>query len=183
MRVTQLNKNPLVILLGVLVLLNLLIGNLAGVKEHPRHSGDSIDVMYGAAVVLDAVISENEWSDANTIQKTIDGKIWTVYYKESGSDLYIAYDYPGENMVDIFIDVNHNGGTTPQSDDLFFHSSLADWEKFGTGYDWCDDYIDPNGWEVAVDDNYFQREFRISYEKLGITSGVQKRSAFALISQ
>ncbi len=167
-------KKLLVLLLGAVILLNLFIGNLAGVKEYPRHSGDSIDVMYGTTVVIDAVISENEWSDANTIQRNIDGKTWTVYYKESGENLYIAYDYPGENMVDIFIDVNHNGGSAPQSDDLFFHSSLADWEKFGTGHDWCDDYIDPNGWEVAVDNDYFQREFRISYDKLGIIAGEDK---------
>ncbi|WP_455391627.1 hypothetical protein [[Eubacterium] cellulosolvens] len=174
MRVILFGKSLLVLLLGTVVLLSLFIGNLAGVMEYPRHSGDSIDVMYGSDVVIDAVISENEWSDANTIQRNIDGKTWTVYYKESGENLYIAYDYPGENMVDILIDVNHNGGSAPQTDDLFFHSSLADWEKFGTGYDWCDDYIDPNGWEVAVDNNYYQREFRISYDKLGIISGLDK---------
>jgi len=173
MRVILLGKTPLILLLGALILLNLFIGNLAG-ESSIRHSGDSIDVMYGSAVEIDAVISKNEWSDANTIQRNIEGKTWTVYYKESGSNLYIAYDYPDENMADIFIDVNHNGGSAPKSDDLYFHSSLADWEKFGTGYEWCDDYIDPNGWEVAVDSDYLQREFRISYDKLGITPGEDK---------
>ena len=81
MRVILLGKTPLVLFLGALILLNLFIGNLVG-ESSIRHSGDSIDVMYGSAVEIDAIISENEWSDANTIQRSIEGKTWTVYYKE-----------------------------------------------------------------------------------------------------
>jgi hypothetical protein len=113
-------------------------------------SDDSIDVRYGSEVVIDGVISPGEWSDALTVETSISGHTWTVYLKETGTRLLIATDYPGENMIDLLLDLNHDGGTAPQIDDWDLHSSLSDWEKHGTGSDWSDGYPSPSGWEVGV---------------------------------
>lgn len=181
------------------------------------HSGDEIVARYqdrwGVVPDINGIIDPMEWWDANTVTYQAGygdietAYMVTVYFKENGINLYIAFDIPDstwmwsqdELVVEepdfswVLLDPEHDGGTVPQTDDL---ALLVDrWGSFqmeGHGnpsasegwenYNW----VTPNGWTAASFNNQgsgFQTEYCIPYTKIGITAGAAKTIGVAFINQ
>ncbi|MFW3145300.1 MAG: hypothetical protein ACMUIE_00630 [Thermoplasmatota archaeon] len=148
--------------------------------QSTRHSTDHLNAGYGKTVTIDGTITQGEWSDAGRLEFQFGEDIGEVFYKETGSNLLIATHFPEMNMIDLYFDVEHDGGTEPQDDDLYIHSSFAEWEGRGTGSDW-DLYLDPRGWTMEGDPDYLTREFSISYDKLGLAPGRNSTIGFCIL--
>ncbi|MGA1848025.1 MAG: hypothetical protein ACMUHB_01670 [Thermoplasmatota archaeon] len=166
-------KNGLTTILIVILMLAPM-GSLPGGVSEPSRS-TTIDVKIGTAPTIDGVISSVEWSDAQTISvaQSSTGP-WTIYYKHTMTDLYVAYSYSNGFMAEVYLDLNNDGGTAPQTDDYRLHSSMANYEKAGTGTGWPSSQTSPSGWTAASTGLVTVKEFNISYSKLGITAGEAK---------
>jgi hypothetical protein len=140
------------------------------------HNEEPIDAAYGTTPEIDGIISPGEWGDANFIQYTLDeGATATVYFKEDGENLYVAFDIPTPPHVDddsgILFDPNHNGGSRPQWDDIVIQQRRDGSERReakGTGIAWV--YIPPRDWleETSSTENGWSIEYCIYYSKLGL---------------
>jgi hypothetical protein len=81
-----------------------------------------MNAVFRPAPNIDGVIAGGEWDDASTISfnNTI------VCLKQDGMNLYVAFNVSdntvsiGQDGLQIFIDVQNNGGSSPQSDDILF---------------------------------------------------------------
>ncbi len=166
-------KNELIAILITVIMLAP-IGSLPGVVSEPSRS-TTIDVKIGTAPTIDGIISPGEWSDAQTISvaQSSTGP-WTIYYKHTMTNFYVAYSYSNGFMAEVYLDLNNDGGTAPQTDDYRLHSSAANYEKTGTGTGWPTSQTSPSGWTAASTGLVTTKEFNISYSKLGITAGVAK---------
>jgi hypothetical protein len=182
------------------------------------HSSDEVVAVYGKTPTIDGVISPGEYSDANTVTyQGTSGSIEelylvTVYVKQDGKNLYIAFDIPdttwmwtqmqGEDEYElvvyepdfswVLLDLEHDGGTVPQTDDLALLVSRWGGQMEGHGnpssIDWWESHIwvTPNGWTAASFNNQycgFQTEYSIPYSKIGITAGVAKTLGVAFMNE
>lgn len=185
------------------------------------HSSDEVVALYGKPPTIDGVISPGEWSDANTVTyQGTSGSIEelylaTIFVKQDGKNLYIAFDIPdttwmwtqiqgegeeGEYELVVYepdfswvlLDIEHDGGTIPQTDDLAL--LISRWGDLKEGHgnplsiDWREGYIwaTPNGWTAASFNNQqhgFQTEYRIPYSKISIEAGVAKTLGIAFMNE
>ncbi|MGA1793604.1 MAG: hypothetical protein ACMUHM_06605 [Thermoplasmatota archaeon] len=161
------------LLLGICLVLPALTLSVTG--EEPGTRATSIDVKLGSIPTIDGTISPGEWSDAQSISVTqTSTSPWTIYYKHSTTSLYIGYSFANNLLAEVYLDINNNGGTAPQTDDFKLHSSAANYETPGTGTGWATTQNSPNGWTAEKRGFYNSKEFNISYAKLGITPGETK---------
>jgi len=148
------------------------------VKGH--YPGYTIDAVYGSAPTVDAIVHQPpdpEWNDASIIEfnNTV------VYLKQDGKSLYIGFFlqdgswYPDYDVIRLGIDVNHDGGAFPKTDDIEFNITRygVPQERHG------DNPPTPpiGGWSVAVHDEYFDgwmAEFNITFAKIEVTHGEEK---------
>lgn len=130
-----------------------------------------IDIQSGIAPTIDGHIAADEWSDACTLEIEVNSD-WTVtvYYKHDASNLYIAFTNlvnEQERYPEVLIDANHDGTTSWEPDDWWFHASYQECEGEGMPNDYFP--CTASGWEA----NTFPLaegivEFRISYAKIGL---------------
>jgi len=124
----------------VLVIAVLMAGLLLTLVTTPvrAHSpgGETVVARYGTTPDVNGIIAAGEWTDASTV--TFSGI--TVYVKQDGSHLYVAFDIPDTayydyDEADVYLDVEHNGGTAPLTDDLQFtiRRDGSTYEFHGTG--------------------------------------------------
>ena len=139
---------------------------------------NNINVPYGSTPTIDGFIDSGEWENSSVIMFTYT----IVYVKHDGKSLYIAFNVEDsviffEDSVGFFIDVNHDGGSIPQMDDIFFGLYRRNipfggpYEIYNAGVplpatDWsvmCQNIL--GGWTA---------EFKIPFSKVGITAGEAK---------
>ncbi|MCJ2540249.1 MAG: PKD domain-containing protein, partial [Candidatus Thermoplasmatota archaeon] len=136
-------------------------------------TADSIDVTSGTTPTLDSTISPNEWADAGHVNISVAGTNGSVYFKHDGVNVYLAFVYSSGQMAEVYLDTDHDAGTSPGTDDVCLHASTALMEKTGTGSAWSGWTTSISGWDA--DTGYPQvREFSITFSFLGITSGTPK---------
>lgn len=139
-----------------------------------RDTTDNIIVQWGeVSVMIDGIYSENEWKDSNSIINTIDGNDWTILHKHDEEFLYISSSYHEEFKLNITLDIEYNKNSEPVWDDrnLGMDNDTRT-ESFGTGKEWKS--YTPNGWDAEFVNETFL-EIRISFEKLNIVSGDEKK--------
>jgi hypothetical protein len=98
-------------------------------------------------VKLDGIWTQDEWNDSLRIDfQSADGKssvyVCVKYYPKT-STLYVAYvtfdeTYSPDDAFSFRLDMNHDGGGAPRSDDYLFSATrdLHFWISRGTGTDW-----------------------------------------------
>ena len=121
----------------------LILGLCSSVRAY---SGDGVVAVYGATPTLDGIISPGEWDDAGNVTFSVTNGNCTVYVKQNSTHLHVAFDVPdnsswaGEGSY-VVLDVDHNGGEHPQTDDVFLvvhrktPGALRE-EYNGTGTQW-----------------------------------------------
>jgi hypothetical protein len=134
------------------------------------HTGDSITVPYGTTPVIDGAKSAGEWSDAFLISVLTNGFYNDIYVKHSTTHLFVAFESPYATSVGIYIDKIHNGGSLPQTDDIWIHGSAGPFEFAGNGNSWIQQTAAANWNFVSNISNQFS-EFQISLSKLGLSIG------------
>ncbi len=160
------------------------------------HSGDTVYVHLGNIPIIDGVLSAGEWDDATSLTFTgYSGITITCYLKHNGADtLYIAQnvpEMPGGDHGYIWLDLDNDGGSTPQTDDYWLSKYYFEGEWFypvetrGTGSNWGGWTESISGWSVKHTGEGWgydngQMEFAISYNKLGITAGIAKTIGFMI---
>jgi len=154
------------------------------------HSGDEVVAVYGTTPTVDGTISTGEWDDASTVTFSVTDGTCTVYVKQDGSNLYVAFDIPdttsdpGDDSSYVFLDVEHNDGTAPQTDDRILKvtrsGALSESEGSGTGWDFL---VTVDGWTAACSSTAagFQIEYSITYSKIGVTAGEDKTLGVMLL--
>lgn len=141
----------------------------------------TVVAVYGTTPIIDGIMT-TEWMDASTVAFSVTDGDCTIYVKQNGTHLHIAFSiadttYHANDRSLVYLDVDHNGGTTPQTDDLFLRvmrdGSL--YEAIGTGTNWLGGGA-LAGWTGACSSTAagFQTEYSISYSKIGVTAGVAK---------
>ncbi|MBT0160858.1 hypothetical protein G4O51_12835, partial [Candidatus Bathyarchaeota archaeon A05DMB-2] len=145
-----------------------------------------INANYGSAPNVDGVIALGEWDDASTVSfnNTV------VYVKQDGRNLYVAFNVsdatvtpsPPQDIVAIFIDVENNGGTSPQPDDILFGVSRSGILMEGQGDN--PPGSPTGGWNASASstNSHWQAEFNITYAKIAITPGEAKTLGIAFES-
>lgn len=135
-----------------------------------------INVPYGSTPTIDGEIEYEEWSDAFvfSFNNTV------VYVKhDDGKSLYVGLalsDYlpNGGDGVAFFIDVNHDGGTSSQMDDILFGVY-----RNGTSFEQRDEQVPSSptgGWSVAVLDwkQVWMAEYNVTFPKIEVEPGGEK---------
>jgi hypothetical protein len=119
----------------------LLIISMLGICLSCGRNGRSVaqrdlDVKHGGTPVIDGVFSSGEWSDANSIQISVE-QGWTVQvsYKHDNSALYIAFSNlinKGKKLYpELLLDTTNGKTAAWNSDDWWFHASFNDCEGHG----------------------------------------------------
>jgi hypothetical protein len=158
--------------------------SLIVVAAECHEPGYEIDAVYGTTPSIDGQISGAEWKDATEESYTKT----KVYVKQNGVSLYIAFNVSDNTVssskdgVGFFIDVDHNGGTSRKSDDIFFGIY-----RNNTRIEFHDEDppVSPSDWSASAysTSSYWQAEFRISYTKIGLTAGVTKTLGIMFTTQ
>lgn len=139
-------------------------------------SFDSVDAIAGVTPTLDGIVESEEWDDASVVSSVI-----TVYVKQDGENLYIAFDIPDNTPMDldglfVCFDVNHDAGFTPQGDDakVVVTRFGVQAEYLGNGTNW--DITANSGWHASTSSTStkWQAELNVSYAKLGYPRGSSK---------
>lgn len=151
------------IIFSVLFLFNLAFAN--------AHSGDTINIPLGTTPTIDGIKSSGEWSDAYLIQVLNNGFYNDIYIKHSATNLFIAFDSPYSGSTGIYLDKLHNGGSSPQPDDIWIHGSTGPFEFAGNGSNTWQQQSTTSNWNFTVNSTTQISEYQISLSKLGITSG------------
>jgi len=173
-----------------IVLLSIAVLLLTPIATQVRaHSGHEIFAVYGTTPTIDGTISDGEWDDASTVtfpvfEPETDNVKYTctVYVKQNGTHLHVAFDIPDttyepdDDQSVVLLDVNHLGGTWPQTDDFWlrvWRNETKD-ELLGTGSGWTP--ATPAGWTAAKSEvnGGFQTEYSITYSKISVTAGQAK---------
>jgi hypothetical protein len=168
---TLLGRDDMGIRVKLLVLAGL--ATLAVIGLSTISGAESIDVKFGTVPTLDSTISPGEWIDAGEVTVSVGGTNGNVYFKHDGENVYMAFEYSVGQMAEVYVDKDHDAGTSPGTDDVCMHASTALMERTGTGSTW-------SGWSTAItgwdaDTGYPNvREFSISYTFLDITAGSPK---------
>lgn len=150
------------IIFSVLFLFNLTFAD--------AHSGDTISIPSGTTPTIDGIISSGEWSDACLIQVLTNGFYNDIYIKHSATNLFIAFDSPYSGSTGIYFDKLHNGGTSPQPDDIWIHGSAGPFEFIGNGSNTWQQQSTTSNWNYIVNQTTQISEYQILLSKFGITS-------------
>lgn len=183
-------RNDLLKKLCLVLAAALLIAGLCSNVQ--AHSGDEVVAVYGTAPTIDGTISTGEWDDASTVTFTVaEGGTCTVYVKQDGNNLYVAFDIPDTTTSPadaslLHFDVDHNDQTIPQSDDFRFYVQRCGWqgEYHGDGSGWQYD-VSSSGWSASIVSTVgvrFQVEYSVSYSKIGVTAGQEKTLGVGFVS-
>lgn len=140
----------------------------------------SADAPYGPMPQLDGHLSPGEYAGAYRLEAPTYGGKLEVFIRQNAITLYVAFDSPdtalfptftGGPAFQIFLDTQHDGGTSPQGDD--YRLTLR---KNGVS---SEDKGDGSGWGGAGDGRWlaqastssygWQGEFAIGFSKLGVT--------------
>ena len=189
-------KKPFIIVdaVGVIAVIGLLLLSIISpVRAHVTNY--VVVAKYGTTPdwPLDGTISTGEWDDASTVTFTVaGGGTCTVYVKQDGSNLYVAFDIP-DTTTDpadasiLLLDVGHNGGGDPLTDDLQFYVTRGGWkgEYHGGDGGWpfvSGPYTDWTASSSSTAGVGFQVEYSISYSKIGVIAGEAKTLGVAFES-
>ena len=142
------------------------------------HNPDyEIVAVYGSTPTIDGAINIHEWSDADSVSFNNT----EVFVKQDGVNLYIGFNnsetqFHDDDAINIFIDVDHDGSLTLQSDDVGLGVSRNGTliEANVTGGTWT--ITEVSGWSVVVNSTFdmWQAEFNITYSKINVVAGVEK---------
>lgn len=146
------------------------------------HSGDIMVAVYGLTPTVDGLIEAGEWDDASSITIPVTGGAnCTVYAKQDGVNLYVGFNIPdstdnGSDCCIVIFDVNHDGSTSLQTDDMWLRVSRngAKGEFNVTAGGWYPTTV--FGWtaEASSTASGWQLEYNITYSKLDVTAGTNK---------
>jgi len=145
-------------------------------------SSDIVVVVGGSTPTIDGSIEDGEWDDASTTTFSVtNGTECTVYAKQDGVNLYVGFDIPdatynsGDSCVIIF-DVDHDGSTSLQTDDMWLRVSRGDAkEEFNvTIGGWFPTTVSHWTAKASSMADLWQSEYNITYSKLDITAGTNK---------
>ena len=142
-----------------------------------------IAAVSGLTPSIDGVIASGEWDDASSVSfnNTV------VYVKQDGKNLYAAFNVSdstveNQDVVAIFIDVENNGGSSPQPDDILFSISRTGQliERQGDNPPGSP----TGGWNASASStsSTWQAEYNITYAKIEITAGQPKTLGIAFES-
>lgn len=148
---------------------------VVGVRGH--NPAYEVVAVYGSTPAIDGSISVGEWSDAASVSFNNT----EVFVKQDGINLYIGFNnsatqFHDDDAVNIFIDVDHDGSLTLQSDDVglgvYRNGTLL--EANVTGGTWA--LKEVSGWTAVVNSNLdmWQVEFNVTYSKINVVAGVEK---------
>jgi hypothetical protein len=139
----------------------------------------TITAIPGTTPTLDGTVDHVEWGDANSVNFSVtDGYNCTAYVKQNGSHLHIACDIPdptietplGYDRIWIHLDVEHNNGTDPQTDDIGLRidrdGTIKELNGTGSGFQ----YTVVTNWTGGASSTLagWQVEVSISYSKIGV---------------
>ncbi len=119
----------------------LLIAFLLFLNSLVHAQSDVICIPYGSSVMIDGIISHQEWQDADSL--FLGTSIQTkVMYKHDSLNLLVAYVGHLESssrIPELIIDINNDKSATWSSDDWWFHVSAQDCDYQGVyaNYDSC----------------------------------------------
>ena len=142
-----------------------------------------IAAVAGSTPSIDGVIASGEWDDASSVSfnNTV------VYVKQDGKNLYVAFNVSdstveNQDVVAIFIDVDNNGGSSPQPDDILFGISRTGQLSERQGDN--PPGFPTGGWNALVSStsSMWQAEYNITYAKIEITAGQPKTLGIAFES-
>jgi hypothetical protein len=151
-----------------IIFLVLFLFNLAFVNAH---SGDTISVPFGTTPTIDGIKSSGEWNDAFLIQVLTNGFYNDIYIKHSATHLFVAFESPYAGSTGIYLDKLHNGGLSPQPDDIWIHGSAGPFEFLGNGSNTWQQQSSTSNWNFTVNTTNQLSEYQILLSKLGIASG------------
>jgi len=137
---------------------------------------DTVECPEGTAPTIDGTVEEPEWADADniTLQVPLENEC-TVYYKYSGRNLYIAFQFEDghtSNVPDtrVLLDTDNDMADSPQDDDYELYINPDNGgtrERKGNGNDWST--VDIEGWNGSwndTDSGRWSTEYSISFSKL-----------------
>lgn len=167
----------------VLLIIFLIAGLCSSVHAPPS---EEVVAVYGTTPTVNGEIAAGEWdADSSIVTFKVDNDYdCTAYVKQDGSNLYIACDIPdptietdlGSDRIWIFLDVEHNGGTDPQTDDIGFRidrdGTPSELNGTGTVFQYTV-MADWSGGASSTSAGY-QVEYNIPYLKIGVTAGQAK---------
>lgn len=153
------------------------------VTEVLGHPDSEVVANYGPTPTIDGTISLGEWDDAATVPFNET----TVYVMHDGVNLYVAFDvsdstYSVGDSCAIYFDVEHQGGTSLESDDIRLivkrDGSLIEHEATYFGdptNDWFWTAATVSGWTANLSSNtVWQVEYNITYSKINVTPDTAK---------
>jgi hypothetical protein len=143
-----------------------------------------IDAVNGSTPSIDGLIVVGEWDDASKVSFNDT----TVYLKQDGKNLYVAFNVSdntanlGQDAVAIFIDVENDGGSSPQPDDLLLGVLRGGqlFERQGSN----PSGPPTGGWNASTSsaNDIWHTEFNVTYAKVGVTFGEAKTLGIAFES-
>ena len=171
--------------LALILLIYVLLISFATIRVEGYNPSYEILAVQGFTPTIDGAINLHEWNDASsvTFNKT------QVLVKQDGHNLYIGFNMSYApsltyDQVMIFLDLDNNGGLTPQPDDIglvaLVNGTLL--EVNVTGGVWTPREV--NGWSAEMQSNLslWHVEFNITYSKIGVVAGVEKTIGAFFIS-
>jgi len=179
---SKMNKYVGIMLLSIAILL--LTPKATQVRAHSP--GYEVVARYGTTPTIDGTISDGEWTDASTVTFLVTGgATCTVYVKQDGSYLYVAFNIPDttyytDDISYVLIDVGHDLWQDPPAEDFCFEI-YRDGETVEAGItlgpegsEW--EYRAPTGWTAAFSSTGtgWQTEYSIEYSKIGVTAGEEE---------
>lgn len=160
-----------------LIVLFALCVSFTVIKAGGHDASYEIIAVYGTTPTIDGFIDPVEWSDAASVLFNNT----EVFVKQDGVNLYIGFNnseapYYEEDDVFVLIDVNCDGSSTLQPDDIALgvlrNGNLVEGNVTG-GY-W--NFINVSGWngDSHSTPTMWQAEFNITYSKINVVAGVEK---------
>jgi hypothetical protein len=151
---------------------------MAVIVEAKAHDPSyEVVAVYGLTPSIDGTINDSEWSDASSVSFNNT----EVFVKQDGVNLYVGFNnseslFHNEDFVNILFDVNDDGSTALQSDDIgmVVYRNGTFYEANVTANTWT--LTDVSGWIAAVfsASNMWQVELNITYSKVTVVAGQEK---------
>ena len=135
---------------------------------------DVADAPFHQAPKVDGHINPGEYAGAGKVTFPGFGGEAEVFFSESSTDLHVAFELPDKTHPDpyvlLLLDTNHDGGSSPQTDDFRFQVARDGVvrEYQGSGTTWIQNT--PITWTYGVTETMtgWSVEFSIPFSKLGI---------------
>jgi hypothetical protein len=134
-------------------------------------SSSTIIAKNGSTPTIDGLVGTSEWSDASTL--SFNGT--QVFVKQDGNNLYIAFKAPVyvASVMNVYIDVNNDKGSTLQSDDATLSVGNDDTTKESNVVSnaWARTAV--SGWtgRSQTASNTIQFEISVTFAKLNVVAG------------